>query len=443
MKSITLKISKAALLFSILFSQFSATAQAPNKFIYQAVVRNANNVIVASASVGMRISILQTTSAGTAVYVETHNPTTNANGLVSIEIGGGTLVSGNFSTINWGAGPYFIKTETDPVGGTSFSIIGTSQLLSVPYALFATNSSSSWNKTGNDINTTDFIGTTNDQDIIFKRDDIFFGRLNRINFSIGRNSLEVSTGIFNTAFGTDSNKLNTTGQNNTSMGYQSLSNNTTGSFNTVVGAFSGRNITTSTSNTLVGREAGSAITTGSSNTTLGRAAGFNITTGSNNTAIGNNALVPNATSSNQVQIGNIGVTYAGVQVAWTITSDSRWKSDIQKSNLGLDFIKNLNPVSYTRKNDENKKVEYGFIAQEIEASLLKFNALNNGIISKDDAGMIGVRYNDFFAPIVKSVQELDEKNIDLHNENKVLLAKLDEQNKQLKDMMKRLEKLER
>jgi hypothetical protein len=91
----------------------------------------------------MRISILQTSSSGTAVYVETQTPITNANGLASIEIGGGTLVSGNFATINWANGPYFIKTETDPNGGTNYSITGTSQLLSVPYALYAESSGSS------------------------------------------------------------------------------------------------------------------------------------------------------------------------------------------------------------------------------------------------------------------------------------------------------------
>jgi len=114
-------------------------AQSPQKMSYQAVIRNASNTLVSNTTVGMQISILQTTSTGTAVYVETQTPTTNANGLVSIEIGGGTVVSGTFSTIDWSAGPYFIKTETDPTGGTTYSITGTSQLLSVPYALSAGN----------------------------------------------------------------------------------------------------------------------------------------------------------------------------------------------------------------------------------------------------------------------------------------------------------------
>lgn len=112
-------------------------AQSPEKMSYQAVVRDASNTLVVSQSVGMQISILQGSVSGTAVYVETQTPSTNANGLVSIEIGEGTVVSGTFSTIDWANDSYFIKTETDPAGGTSYSIAGTSQLLSVPYALHA------------------------------------------------------------------------------------------------------------------------------------------------------------------------------------------------------------------------------------------------------------------------------------------------------------------
>jgi len=112
-------------------------AQSPNKMSYQAVIRDASNVLVTYSSVGMQISILQGSPTGTAVYVETQTPTSNANGLVSIEIGAGTVVSGTFSAIDWANGSYYVKTETDPTGGTTYTIIGTSQLLSVPYALYA------------------------------------------------------------------------------------------------------------------------------------------------------------------------------------------------------------------------------------------------------------------------------------------------------------------
>ena len=112
-------------------------AQAPEKMSYQAVIRDTDNELVINQSVGMRISILQGSADDTAVYIETQNHATNANGLVSIEIGGGTIVSGDFSTVDWSTGPWFIKTETDPAGGTDYTITGTIQLLSVPYALYA------------------------------------------------------------------------------------------------------------------------------------------------------------------------------------------------------------------------------------------------------------------------------------------------------------------
>jgi len=112
-------------------------AQAPSKMSYQAVVRDAADALVSNQAVGMQVSILQGSFSGNPVYVETHGPSTNSNGLVIIEIGSGTAVSGIFNSIDWGNGPYFIKTETDPTGGTSYTITGTSQLLSVPYALRA------------------------------------------------------------------------------------------------------------------------------------------------------------------------------------------------------------------------------------------------------------------------------------------------------------------
>ncbi|MBI9063702.1 MAG: hypothetical protein JEZ14_17105 [Marinilabiliaceae bacterium] len=127
-------------IFTILIAVlFTATlwAQSPEKMSYQAVVRDASSALVTNQTVGMQISILQGSETGTAVYVETKTTTTNANGLVSLEIGTGTVESGDFTTIDWANDSYFIKTETDPAGGSNYTITGTSQLLSVPYALYA------------------------------------------------------------------------------------------------------------------------------------------------------------------------------------------------------------------------------------------------------------------------------------------------------------------
>jgi hypothetical protein len=158
----------------ILLITKSVFAQSPEKMSYQAVIRDSGNNLVVSQNIGMQISILQDSVSGNAVYSETHNSFTNSNGLLSIEIGTGTSVTGVFDTIDWSAGPYFIQTETDPTGGTNYTINGTSQLLSVPYALYAKNSGSStpgpqgnngisayqtWLNLGNSGTESDFINT--------------------------------------------------------------------------------------------------------------------------------------------------------------------------------------------------------------------------------------------------------------------------------------------
>jgi len=124
-------------ILTIILVTATLLAQSPQKMSYQVIIRDASNKLVINHSVGMRISILQGSATGTAVYTETQTPTTNANGLITTEIGSGAILSGTFSAIDWANGPYFIKTETDPTGGINYTISGTSQLLSVPYALYA------------------------------------------------------------------------------------------------------------------------------------------------------------------------------------------------------------------------------------------------------------------------------------------------------------------
>lgn len=120
----------------------SANCQSPLLMSYQSVIRNSSGDLINNGNVGFRISILQGSISGSVVYTETHSVTTNSNGLATLNIGGGTPFLGSILGINWENGPYFIKTDTDPTGGTNYTLSGTSQLLSVPYALYAAKSGS-------------------------------------------------------------------------------------------------------------------------------------------------------------------------------------------------------------------------------------------------------------------------------------------------------------
>lgn len=120
----------------VLFGQ-SIIAQVPQALNYQAVARDASGNVLANKSVSFKINILQGSATGLNIYNELHAATTNAFGLVKLNIGQGTSPSSVFANINWGASTYYIKVELDPLGGVSFYHMGTSQLLSVPYALIS------------------------------------------------------------------------------------------------------------------------------------------------------------------------------------------------------------------------------------------------------------------------------------------------------------------
>lgn len=251
-----------ALLFTLLFPVFSANAQAYSGTNYQAVIRNSSNALVANTVVGVKISVLQNTSSGTVIFSETHTTTTNTNGLATFVIGEGAALTGSYLGIDWSAGPYFIKTETDPMGGTNYTISGTSQINTVPYSLwskntdYALNSGDSWKRTGNNVDpSTEFIGSINDADIIFKRNNATAGKI----------------GVQNTSIGVGAGELIGSGQGNAAFGNNTLSN----------------------------------ISDGLNNTAIGSGALKNLSTGNGNIGLGNNAVVPSSTGSNQLSIGNV------------------------------------------------------------------------------------------------------------------------------------------
>ncbi len=339
-------MKKIVTLLAVVLINVSILAQAPQKMSYQAIVRNNNNALVVSTTIGMQISILQSTSTGIAVYVEKHTPTTNINGLATIEIGVGTVVSGVFSSIDWSNGPFFLKTETDPNGGSSYSITGTSELLSVPYALFAARSGSSdnaWKQTGNSgtIDGTNFIGTTDNVPLNFRINNVPAGKIDKSientyfgfmsgnaavsginntgsgayslastttgynNTGLGRGALRSNTsGVGNTATGYSALTQNTDGSANTANGAQTLQNNVTGVNNTAMGYSALINNTTGGDNSAIGLNALQANLGGTGNTATGSGALLFNTTGNNNTGFGNGALYFNTTGSNNTALGN-------------------------------------------------------------------------------------------------------------------------------------------
>lgn len=137
------------LLTAILISSF-IWAQSPMKMSYQAVVRDGSGNLIVNQNIGLKISILQGSMNGILVYEEVLNPATNQNGLLSTEFGGGT----GFDTVNFQTGPFFLKTEIDPAGGSNYTISNTSQILSVPFALHANTA-------------TNFTGTLNETDPVY------------------------------------------------------------------------------------------------------------------------------------------------------------------------------------------------------------------------------------------------------------------------------------
>ena len=125
---------KKAFLLTIALLGAIAMAQPPQNFMYQSVIRNSSGTVLTNQRINAKVSIIKTTASGTAVYEETHTATSDATGVLTLEIGRGTVVTGTFANIDWLADDYFLKTQIDPVGGSNYILETTQQLLSVPYA---------------------------------------------------------------------------------------------------------------------------------------------------------------------------------------------------------------------------------------------------------------------------------------------------------------------
>ncbi len=276
------------------------------------------------------------------------------------------------------------------------------------------------------------------------------------NTFIGEDAGQANTaGISNVFIGTNTGYSNLNGNGNTAIGVNALEDNTTGDFNVALGGGALASNTDGEYNTAVGIDAGNGFSVGNTYCSfLGRATITNNSTiRTNSTALGDGALI---TASNKVRIGNSSVTIIEGQVAWSYPSDGRFKFNVTEDVSGLAFIKMLRPVAYnfdTKKFDEflmqdmpdslrqahTQNRDYsestairhnGFIAQEVEQAAKKLNYNFDGIHKPaDENDNYSISYSQFVVPMVKAIQE-----------QQVLIEKLMEENKQLKE---RIEKVER
>jgi hypothetical protein len=137
-------MKKLSFLFLVILTfTLRMSAQVPQGINYQTVVRNNSGTIISNQNVNFRLSIISGSPTGNIEYIEAHPVATNSIGLINLVIGQGTPLSGTFSSINWGSASHYLSVELDPTGGTAFQSMGTSQLMSVPYALSAGNTSTS------------------------------------------------------------------------------------------------------------------------------------------------------------------------------------------------------------------------------------------------------------------------------------------------------------
>jgi len=287
-----------------------------------------------------------------------------------------------------------------------------------------------------------------DFNVAIGRSALFSSNYYGENIANGYRALYSTTeGILNTATGSLALLNNTLGTYNVATGFQALYNNNTGGYNVATGAYAMEAITTGDRNSAYGARALSSFTSGSFNTAFGFHALYlegSSCTGSDNTAFGayagfapqgscdlNNTTalgyLATVTASNQVRIGNSGVTSIGGQVSWSTLSDGRFKKDLRKDVSGLDFINELNPVSYTLDKDafdkflgipdsiriqhpEARKTpqqQVGFVAQEVEAVIKKSGYVFSGVETpQNENDPYTIRYAEFVVPLVKAVQEL-------------------------------------
>ncbi|MEX1191921.1 MAG: tail fiber domain-containing protein [Brumimicrobium sp.] len=352
-------------------------AQSPDRMSYQAVVRDASNELVENQDVGVQISILHNSTTGTVSYTESQTVTTNENGLLTLVVGDGNVVTGQMDTINWANGPYFIVSQIDPTGGANYTISGSSELLSVPYA-FNANNGSKWEETGSDLfydNGNTVIGTPS-------------GTTSRltVDSEVGQ---EVLRGNIDgtTAFLFDENGSFGLGTDNATKNFHLVHDQYTG---------------LSAGGLAIENEYNNAQWTFySSQSTSNLALYFN---------------------------GGLRGNFDNVSGNYTSTSDERLKMNIVslENKSSLEKLIHLEPKIYEYKSNPGKKY-YGFIAQELQDVIPEVVTVNGNDGNGDEIeNLLTVSYSEIIPIVVASIKEQQTTIEELKKENEELKTLLQE-----------------
>jgi hypothetical protein len=300
----------------------SSFAQVPQKFSSQMVIRNTLGDLVSESNVQVRVTIVQGSIGGTEEFQELHTPFTNSNGLASFEIGAGNPINGTMDMIDWANGPYFIRTEVDPSNTSNFSIVGTMELLAVPYALHA-GSDGDWDDDGDNVHTLSKnvgIGTDNP----LAKLEVFGADAKIHGLTVGRGPggefgntvlgatvmVDNQSGGYTTAIGNFACSENLTASYSTAVGYSALSGNSEGEFNTAIGAGAMGSFEMGNYNTALGFNAFIASPSYDNSTAIGA---NSVAEKSNCVILGSNADVGIKTSypHEELEVGGDGRAFFG------------------------------------------------------------------------------------------------------------------------------------
>ena len=405
---------------------FNSFSQAPESVKYQAVVRDGSNLIVTNQSIGVQLRILEGSPSGTAVYTETFSVTTNQYGLINLEIGTGTTTD-DFSAIDWGNGTYFVENGIDVSGGTSYTVMGTSQLLSVPYALHAKQADNVVNDLVDDA---DADPTNEIQDLSLTG--------NTLSLSSDATTVDLSGYLDNT----DAQSLALSGNSLSISGGNSVTLPSSTGLWTEVAANTHYSLTQMATDAEIkyGIDDLSGMSFGGSNGIFWGSHGFEatgmFTNGNQISFVSPGDFSPNSGVSTIVDFyeedGDLLASYIDPSGQYFQVSDRSLKQNIVELDNGLSKVLSLNGYSYDYKQsaEDVKKGTpitsgYGIIAQELLEVAPE-------LVTKTGQGHFVVNYSGIVPILIEGIQEQQEMIEDLQHENDELKSRLDAMDARLK-----------